>query len=78
MVHMGQTSEEDLANIILAAMDEQGKSFRSIAEASHIPKTTLTRKLQSGRKLTVEELGRIATALGTTPTAIYLRAEAAA
>lgn len=45
-------------------------TVKSLAEATAIPRMTLSRRLTDPRSLTLEELERIATALDTSP--IYL------
>lgn len=74
--HMGYTAASQLAGIILAEISSQKKTIRSVAIASAIAPSTLHRRL-NGRSedLTANELGAIATELGTTPSALLLAAE---
>lgn len=76
-----QTNPADGLNAALAATLNgervaSGMTFDELAEASQIPKRTLLRKLSTTeRHLNIEEVRRIAEALGLTVVEVLLRAE---
>ena len=65
-----------LVEVINRQIQETNLSIFSMAEKTGIPNAILHRKLTNhGRGLTVDEVERVATHLGTTPTALIAQAE---
>lgn len=72
------TPTEAVARTVCAAMDRGGKSAKQLAEETHIPRTTLARRLAGQSPFTIPELEQVAAALGTTARDILTDAESAA
>ena len=65
-----------LVGVINRQIQGNNLSVLSVAEKTGIPHVTLRRRLTNhGRGLTVDEVERVATHLGTTPTALIAQAE---
>lgn len=58
-------------------METTGISLLQLSKDADIPRSTLQRRLRTGRGLQLEEINRIAAALGTTASHIIQQAEAA-
>lgn len=58
-------------------METTGISLLQLSKDADIPRSTLQRRLRTGRGLQLEEINRIAAALGTTASQIITQAEAA-
>ena len=58
-------------------METTGTSLLQLSRDTNIPRSTLQRRLRTGRGLQLDEISRIATALGTTPAHLITQAEAA-
>lgn len=69
---------EQVAAVVGKLIRQRGLSDSETARRSHVPRQTLERKLAAPRPFTVSELAGLATALGTTASAILSEAEAAA
>jgi transcriptional regulator with XRE-family HTH domain len=54
------------ANNVVAAIEASGLTRQQVADLSGIPKTTLLRKLHGHASFTLDEIDRLARALGTT------------
>ena len=66
-----------LAQVIRSRQHQAGLTTLALAEAAHIPRTTLQRRLGTG-DFTAAELAGIADVLGTTVSALAAEAESAA
>lgn len=74
-VHMdSMTTADRLTEAITARMGARGLTEAALADASGIPRVTLRRRLTTGRGWTVDEIDRIADALGTDPGALFIAA----
>lgn len=58
-------------------MEATDTSFLQLSRDTDIPRSTLQRRLRTGRGLQLDEINRIAAALGTTASQIIQQAEAA-
>ena len=58
-------------------METTGTSLLQLSRDADIPRSTLQRRLRTGRGLQLDEINRIAAALGTTASQIITQAEAA-
>lgn len=58
-------------------MEATDTSLLQLSRDTDIPRSTLQRRLRTGRGLQLEEINRIAAALGTTASQIITQAEAA-
>ena len=58
-------------------MEATGTNLLKLSEATAIPRSTLQRRLRTGRGLQLDEISRIAAALGTTASQIIAQADAA-
>ena len=58
-------------------MEATDTSLLQLSRDTNIPRSTLQRRLRTGRGLQLEEINLIATALGTTASQIITQAEAA-
>jgi len=58
-------------------MEATDTSLLQLSRDADIPRSTLQRRLRTGRGLQLDEISRIAAALGTTPTHLITQAEAA-
>ena len=58
-------------------METTGTSLLQLSRDADIPRSTLQRRLRTGRGLQLDEISRIAAALGTTASQIITQAEAA-
>lgn len=58
-------------------METTGTSLLQLSRDTDIPRSTLQRRLRTGRGLQLDEISRIAAALGTTASQIIAQAEAA-
>lgn len=67
-----------VAQLVKQRMEDQAVSIRSVAEQTHIPYVTLTRRLSGQTPFTLTELISVAETLGTKASAFVLEAEAAA
>lgn len=67
-----------VANAVVEAMEERGKSQLALSEATGIPRTTLLRRLAGLSPFTVSELEAIAGYLGVSASDLVQRAEAGA
>lgn len=76
VVHM-DTNPPPIIRAITHQMETTGTSLLQLSKATDIPRSTLQRRLRTGRGLQLDEISRIATALGTTPTHLITQAEAA-
>lgn len=76
VVHM-DTNPPPIIRAITHQMEATGTSLLQLSKATDIPRSTLQRRLRTGRGLQLEEINRIAAALGTTPTRLITQAEAA-
>ena len=76
VVHM-DTNPPPIIRAITHQMETTGTSLLQLSKATDIPRSTLQRRLRTGRGLQLEEINRIAAALGTTPTRLITQAEAA-
>lgn len=61
---------QEVATRIRERLDARAMTVKALAEATAIPRMTLSRRLTDPRSMTLEELERIAIALDTSP--IYL------
>ena len=78
VVHMDNITEPPpIIRAITHQMETTGTSRLQLSKATDIPRSTLQRRLRTGRGLQLDEINRIATALGTTATHIIQQAEAA-
>ncbi|AKU15786.1 helix-turn-helix transcriptional regulator [Luteipulveratus mongoliensis] len=80
MEHPRSTPDDtarSLASVVLEALAEAGISQREAAEKTGIPSTTLNRRLSptGNSPLTADEIVRLATLLGTRPSALMAVAE---
>lgn len=66
-----------VATIVRQTMEEQGLSVKSLSEKTHIPRTTLARRLAGGSPFTLNELDAIAAQLGQTASDLMAAADAA-
>ena len=62
---------------ITRRMEATDTSLLQLSKDADIPRSTLQRRLRTGRGLQLEEINRIAAALGTTASQIITQAEAA-
>lgn len=76
VVHM-DTNPPPIIRAITHQMETTGTSLLQLSRDTDIPRSTLQRRLRTGRGLQLEEIDRIATALGTTASQIITQAEAA-
>ena len=76
VVHM-DTNPPPIIRAITHQMETTGTSLLQLSKATDIPRSTLQRRLRTGRGLQLDEISRIATALGTTASQIITQAEAA-
>lgn len=76
VVHM-DTNPPPIIRAITHQMETTGTSLLQLSKATDIPRSTLQRRLRTGRGLQLEEINRIAAALGTTASQIITQAEAA-
>jgi Helix-turn-helix len=67
-----------LGAVVDALRDERKLSVRGLATTARIPRTSLDRSLEGIRAFPVNELFRVAEALGTTPDDLIAAARAAA
>lgn len=67
-----------VADIVSQAMQDKGLTVLGLSEATHIPRTTLNRRLAGTQAFTVNELTDVAEVLGMTVTEILTAAESAA
>jgi hypothetical protein len=72
------SATQTVAAIVTRTMAQQDISVKSLAESTTIPRTTLTRRLGGHSPFTINELGLIASVLGTTASRIAAEAERAA
>lgn len=70
------TPRQAVANAVRGAMAERRVTQQVLAEKAAISQSSLTRKLGGERAITVDELERIATALGLTQSSLIAKAEA--
>lgn len=71
------TNPPPIIRAITHQMETTGTSLLQLSRDTDIPRSTLQRRLRTGRGLQLEEIDRIATALGTTASQIITQAEAA-
>ena len=76
VVHM-DNNPPPIIRAITHQMETTGISLLQLSKDADIPRSTLQRRLRTGRGLQLDEISRIATALGTTPTHLITQAEAA-
>lgn len=78
VVHMdNRTEPPPIIRAITHQMETTGTSLLQLSRDTGIPRSTLQRRLRTGRGLQLDEIDRIAAALGTTATHIIQQAEAA-
>ena len=78
VVHMDHRNEPPpIIRAITHHMETTGTSLLQLSRDADIPRSTLQRRLRTGRGLQLEEISRIAAALGTTASQIITQAEAA-
>ena len=78
VVHMDNRNEPPpIIRAITHQMEATGTSLLQLSRDADIPRSTLQRRLRTGRGLQLDEINRIAAALGTTATHIIQQAEAA-
>lgn len=63
---------------IRGLMEDSGTSVKGLAEATAIPRVTLSRRLANPADFTLAEIDRIATALGVSPIYLLTGSEAVA
>ena len=66
-------ADAEIAERIRTALDDAGMSALALSDSVSIAYKTLDRSLKGIRTLTVQELGRIADALGTAPSDLLTR-----
>ena len=71
------TNPPPIIRAITHQMETTGTSLLQLSRDTDIPRSTLQRRLRTGRGLQLDEINRIATALGTTASQIIAQAEAA-
>jgi len=71
------TNPPPIIRAITRRMEATDTSLLQLSRDTDIPRSTLQRRLRTGRGLQLDEISRIATALGTTPTHLITQAEAA-
>ena len=76
VVHM-DNSPPPIIRAITHQMETTGTSLLQLSRDADIPRSTLQRRLRTGRGLQLDEISRIAAALGTTASQIITQAEAA-
>ena len=78
VAHMDTTSQPPpIIRAIEAQMAATDTTILQLSKDADIPRSTLQRRLRTGRGLQLEEINRIAAALGTTASQIITQAEAA-
>lgn len=78
VVHMdNKTEPPPIIRAITHQMETTGTSLLQLSRDTDIPRSTLQRRLRTGRGLQLDEINRIAAALGTTASQIITQAEAA-
>lgn len=78
VAHMDHRNEPPpIIRAITHQMETTGTSLLQLSRDADIPRSTLQRRLRTGRGLQLDEINRIATALGTTASQIITQAEAA-
>lgn len=71
------TNPPPIIRAITHQMETTSTSLLQLSETTGIPRSTLQRRLRTGRGLQLDEINRIAAALGTTASQIITQAEAA-
>lgn len=71
------TNPPPIIRAITKQMEATGTSLLQLSKDADIPRSTLQRRLRTGRGLQLDEISRIAAALGTTASQIIAQAEAA-
>ena len=71
------TNPPPIIRAITHQMETTGTSLLQLSRDTDIPRSTLQRRLRTGRGLQLDEIDRIAAALGTTASQIITQAEAA-
>ena len=71
------TNPPPIIRAITHQMETTGTSLLQLSRDTDIPRSTLQRRLRTGRGLQLDEINRIAAALGTTASQIITQAEAA-
>lgn len=71
------TNPPPIIRAITHQMETTGTSLLQLSRDTDIPRSTLQRRLRTGRGLQLDEISRIAAALGTTASQIITQAEAA-
>lgn len=69
------TPDIALGRVVTEALEAAGISSNAAAKQTGIPRTTLLRRLDGLSPFTTTELGRVATLLGTTASALMYAAE---
>lgn len=78
VVHMDNKPEPPpIIRAITNQMVATDTTILQLSKDADIPRSTLQRRLRTGRGLQLEEINRIAAALGTTASQIITQAEAA-
>ena len=78
VAHMDHRNEPPpIIRAITHQMETTGTSLLQLSRDADIPRSTLQRRLRTGRGLQLDEISRIAAALGTTASQIITQAEAA-
>ena len=78
VAHMDTTRQPPpIIRAIEAQMAATNTTILQLSKEADIPRSTLQRRLRTGRGLQLDEIARIAAALGTTPTHLITQAEAA-
>lgn len=78
VAHMDTISQPPpIIRAIEAQMAATDTTILQLSKEADIPRSTLQRRLRTGRGLQLEEINRIAAALGTTASQIITQAEAA-
>ena len=74
---MPNTTEHDrIGAVVVEVATAAGMSLNQLADAAGIPASTLSRSTRGLRPFRIDELARIASALGTTGTDLMMRAAA--
>lgn len=71
VAHMNTPGPQSVAQGVSLAIKAGGYSIKAIAEQTHIPRVTLTRRLSGTTPFNVAELEAIAAVLGCSPTDFY-------
>lgn len=78
VVHMdNKTEPPPIIRAITHQMAATDTTILQLSKDADIPRSTLQRRLRTGRGLQLDEINRIAAALGTTASQIIQQAEAA-